>query len=517
MTHKTLSVLSIIFCLITSSQAQTSYTRYVDPFIGVYGGGNTLPGPTMPLGMVKSGPDCGKKNSNNGYDGGGNIHGFSHIHGSGLGGGCKYGNVLFAPIVGEINLKDYSSPRENEHTELGEYSVELAKYNTHARLTTLNKSAMHEYTFPESNESRIIVDLGSYLSSNWTGNLEEENQQLVGSEIRILSATEIEGYTRVRGGWNIGAAYTVYFHAVFDTPSVGRGGLPDYNTKGYVSTKFERSGTRTMEYGNCDLAVATIAEGLGKDKALVDKYMSRAKNNWRNLWNPDIESFEHKGFIWPKDGNGQWLSQAEFSVTKGGGWFDVFYETNSWELSMYVPQDVKGLIEICGGREEFVKRLDTYFTHEGGKLYQVENEPSFLMPCLYNYAGRPDKTAEISRRILSTRYNDSKHGIPDNDDSGSMSAWYVFHALGFYPNAGQDIYLTSSPTFEEVVIDLENGKQIKITARNASDKNIYIQSAKINGKPLEVSYFRHSDIADGGTLEFVMGNKPSKWAQTEIK
>ena len=112
------------------------------------------------------------------------------------------------------------------------------------------------------------------------------------------------------------------------------------------------------------------------------------------------------------------------------------------------------------------------------------------------------------------RYNTTREGIPGNDDSGSMSSWYIFHALGFYPNAGQDVYLISSPLFQEVIISLENGKELKIVAKNANDKNIYIQSAKLNGQELNRCWFRHTDISDGGSLEFIMGNKPSKWGQS---
>lgn len=708
------------------------YAAYVDPFIGVDNGGNTFPGPCVPFGMVKAGPDCGNKDWNAGWDRDGNIHGFSNVHVSGTGGGCKYGNLLFAPITGELNTADYSSPRRNENVALGLYEVELEKYGTSARLTALAHSAMHQYTFPASDDSKIIVDLGSILSSH-------ERQTLVGSEVKIISDTEMEGYTRVRGGWNIGNPYTVYFYAVTDTPAdfygtwksdkveadtriqydtneptgayfgyrtkagqqvnvkigvsylstnkarknleemealdfdgarakcvaawndilgkvrvkgseeqkkifytalyhsylqpvdktgenskwassvpyyddfyclwdtfrathplftlltpsrqadmlcsmldiytfdgyapdgrsgddngrvqggsnsdilfadafvkglkgvdyelalkamlknaevapggderkEGRGGIADYNTKGYVSTDYERAGTRTVEYSNCDYAIATVARGL-KHNDIVKKYEARS-HNWQNLWNPDVESLGFKGFIWPRYADGTWMSEDEYSVFQGGTWPDFNYETFSWELSFYAPHDVDALIEKCGGPENFIKRLDTYFTHEKWDqrwfmgMFQISNEPGFLTPVLYNYAGRPDRTAEIVRKTLRERYSTGKDGIPGNDDSGSMSSWYVFHSLGFYPNAGQDLYLISSPTFEEAEIALENGRILKITAKNASAKNIYVQSARLNGKPLEGNSFRHTDIANGGSLEFVMGSKPSKWGRT---
>lgn len=714
--------------------SQHDLSKYVDPFIGTEGGGNVFPGPCVPFGMVKVGPDCGKKDWNAGWDNNGNIHGFSNVHVSGTGGGCKYGNVLFVPVTGKINLRDYSSPRENERTALGLYEVGLKKYGTSARLTALKQTAMHEYSFPGGDESKILVDLGSFLASH-------ERQYFVGSEVRILSPTEMEGYTRIRGGWNTGGPYTVYFHAVFDTPAAsygtwkdnkimpdekiqydtnqqtgayfaynttagqkitvkigisylstgkakanlsemssmnfdeahaecvnrwnvilnkiavkgneeqkkifytalyhsylqpidktgenckwtseepyyddfyciwdtfrathplftlltpsiqvdmlrslldiykhdgyapdarsgddngrvqagsnadvlfadayvkglkgvdyklaleamiknaevppggderleGRGGLIDYNVKGYVSDKFERSVSRTMEYAYCDYAIATVAKGL-KDYDAAEKYEKRS-TNWQNLWNSNIESLGFSGFVWPRHENGSWYKEDEFSVFQGGTWPDIMYETFPWEISFYVPQDMPSLIEKCGGKDRFIRRLDMFFTHERWDqrwfmgLFQISNEPGFLAPCLYNYAGRPDRTAEVVRRTLKERYNTSREGIPGNDDSGSMSSWYVFHALGFYPNAGQNMYLISSPTFEEATINLENGKVLRITAKNASDKNIYIQSAKLNGVAFDDNYLKHTAVADGGTLEFVMGSKPSKWGQTEI-
>ena len=303
-----------------------------------------------------------------------------------------------------------------------------------------------------------------------------------------------------------------------DERKEGRGGIDDYNTLGYVSTRHERAGSRTFEYANCDFAIATVAKRLGKQE-IAEKYYQRS-NNWQNIWNDGIESLGHKGFLWPKNADGSWCPEDKFSVFTSGTWPDFLYETFSWEMSFYVPHDVNKLIEKCGGKKQFINRLDTYFTHERWDqrwfmgLFQISNEPGFLVPTFYNYAGRPDKTAEVVRKTLRTRYNTTREGIPGNDDSGSMSSWYIFHALGFYPNAGQDVYLISSPLFQAATLSLENGKELKITAKNASDKNIYVQSVRLNGKELDKCWFRHTDIANGGSLEFIMGSKPSKWGKS---
>jgi predicted alpha-1,2-mannosidase len=728
-----IALFSISSLCLVAQTGTTNYSNYIDPFIGTEGGGNVFPGTALPFSMVKLGPDCGNKYANAGWDANGNINGFSHVHVSGTGGGPKYGNILVMPVVGRLNINDYSSPRSNEKAEVGLYAVKLDKYNVSVRLSSTHSVGLHEYTFPKSEESNILIDAGSFLQHL-------ECQQLVGSEVRIVSNKEIEGYSRVRGGWNMGGAYTVYFYAQFDTPASqmgtwksdkltpgsmsefdsgektgayftfqtnhgqkvkvklgisflsmvkakenlkeltswsidetklnaekewnqilgvvdindnneenkkifytamyhaflqptnrtgenpkwystepyyddfyaiwdtfratnplynllspslsrdiirslidiykydgympdarsgndngrvqggsdadmliadalvkklggidynkafeamlknaevppggderkeGRGGLTDYKTLGFVSTDYERAGSRTVEYANNDYAISVVAKSLGKAD-LYEKYKKRA-SNWENLWNPNIESFGAKGFIWPRFKDKTWESQDKFSTLKAGTWPNFFYESNSWELSLYVPQDVKKLIEKCGGKQAFESRLDTFFTHslknKNDKLglFQVTNEPGFLTPNLYNYINKQDKTAALVRKILAKFYNTSRSGLPGNDDSGAMSSWCIFQALGFYPNTGQDVYLVSSPTFKEVTIHLENGNSLHLTAQNASPENIYIQSVKLNGKPLNQCWFKHTDIMNGGTLSFFMGNKPSGWSSS---
>ena len=141
----------------------------------------------------------------------------------------------------------------------------------------------------------------------------------------------------------------------------GRGGVEEYNTKGYISTVTERSGTRTFEYAYCDYAIATVAKKLGKQD-VYEKYLERS-NNWKNLWNDNINSLGFKGFLWPKNGSGDWVNEKDYNVFRRDGWEGIVYESFPWEMSFYVPHDVNGLIARCGGKEAFLKRLDTYFTH----------------------------------------------------------------------------------------------------------------------------------------------------------
>lgn len=303
----------------------------------------------------------------------------------------------------------------------------------------------------------------------------------------------------------------------------GRGAIQDYNKLGYITMKYERAGTRVVEYSANDFAIATVAKGLGKEADYL-KYKSRA-NNWQNLWRDTI-SEGARGFIWPKDENGKFIDtlnqlvwgwpkyiNQKFDLLTAGSWKDFFYESHSWEYSLYIPHDVKTLIGKCGGNERFVARLDTFFNK---KYYNIWNEPGFLTPCLYNYAGRQDKTAYMVDKIIKQNYNTSRKGVPGNDDSGSMASWYAFHAMGFFPNAGQDVYLISKPTFEKTTINLENGKQFTIIAKKLTDKNIYIQSATLNGKPYAKNWFTHKEILNGGVFEFEMGSKPTSWGSKDL-
>lgn len=302
-----------------------------------------------------------------------------------------------------------------------------------------------------------------------------------------------------------------------DARKEGRGGTLMSNRIGFMPLEIERSGTRTYENAYCDYAIATLAHGLGRD-AVADIYYRRS-SNWQNLWNDSIESLGHRGFLWPRRADGSWAGAGEYNVFWRQDWEGVCYESTSWEMSFYVPHDVAALIERCGGPDSFIKRLDTYFTYDKVTdqrycmgLFQVSNEPGFLVPMLYNYVNRPDKTAAITRRVLSTRYRNAPDGLPGNDDSGSMSAWYVFQAMGFYPNAGQDVYLITSPVFENVRISMEGGKMFEIKATGASPDNIYVQSARLNCVDLDRCWLSHREIISGGRLELVMGDSPSEWA-----
>jgi len=292
-----------------------------------------------------------------------------------------------------------------------------------------------------------------------------------------------------------------------DQQKEGRGGLKDYNEKGFVTLADERSGSRTAEYSYDDFAISEVACGLGKTKEAI-LYASRS-HNFEHLWDKDMSVEGFKGFMRPRNPDGSWA--PPYLVVRGT-WPDFFYEGDIWTYSIYAPQDMRRLIEMAGGNEGFVHRLDWTFLR---RHFDVTNEPGFLLPVLYNYAGRPDKTADIVHMILEKAFSDNRAGIPGNDDSGAMSSWLIFSTLGLFPVAGQDVYLISTPSIPDASLNLGNGKKLHILSKNLDPNglNRYVQSATLNGLDLPNSWFRHAQIKDGATLILTMGSAPSDWGK----
>ncbi|HEX8291561.1 MAG TPA: glycoside hydrolase domain-containing protein, partial [Pyrinomonadaceae bacterium] len=249
------------------------------------------------------------------------------------------------------------------------------------------------------------------------------------------------------------------------------------------------------------------------------KYLRRSKN-WANVWSEETRSAR------PRFADGRWLAPfaaAHFYPDKDFSYWDApFYEGSGYIYGTYVPHDAQGLVNRLGGDEKFVEWLDAFFdnppTREPGfnpGLYNHNNEPNFLAPFLYAHAGRPDRTQERVRRILSTEYTTGRGGLPGNDDSGAMSSWYVWGAVGLYPNAGQPFYYVATPLFERAAIDLGGGRTFVVEARGVSADNFYIQSATLDGRPLGRAWLRHEEVAAGGRLVLRVGPKPSAWGRGE--
>ena len=301
-----------------------------------------------------------------------------------------------------------------------------------------------------------------------------------------------------------------------DDEAEGRGGLAEYNALGYVPYGIDRGGNRTVEYSLCDYCIAVVAKGLGEGD--IWRRYSEKSHNWQNLWRTDYVHDGVKGFIMPRDADGKWVDDAPYGDPSMGmtfrytpatneapwnnkWWGTYFYEATSWEYSMSMTHDIPRLIEACGGPEIFEKRLDHFFAKG---YYNVGNEPSFLSPCLYHWVGKPDKTSACVHKIISECYNDSRNGLPGNDDSGAMSSWLAFHMMGIYPNAGTDQYIIHAPLVESTRLTLANGKTFTIQAKNFSPRRTRISRITLNGKPYSPRTISHSDILNGGTLVLYM-------------
>jgi predicted alpha-1,2-mannosidase len=294
-------------------------------------------------------------------------------------------------------------------------------------------------------------------------------------------------------------------------------GLREYRRLGYVPSGEEtESVTKTLEYAFDDWSVGQMAAAMGRDRD-AEYFLGRA-GSFANVFDSTT------GFMRGKTARGRW--SVPFDPLRSSHRESTDYtEGNAWQHSWFAPHDVRGLIDLMGGDSAFIARLDQLFESDtsitgenvspdiSGLIgqYAHGNEPSHHISYLYNYAGAPWRTQETVREIMRTLYDIGPEGLAGNEDCGQMSAWYVFSALGLYPvNPVGGIYVIGSPVFEEVSIDLGAGRSFAIIARRTSQRNRFIQSATLNGQPLERTFLRHEEIMGGGTLELVMGSRPNE-------
>ncbi|MCK5856547.1 MAG: GH92 family glycosyl hydrolase [Bacteroidales bacterium] len=294
-------------------------------------------------------------------------------------------------------------------------------------------------------------------------------------------------------------------------------GLDAYKKNGFIAINDEPDCvSKTLEYAYDDWCIAQMAKDLGEEDD-YRRYIIRAQS-YKNIY--DAET----GFMRPKKDN---IWKAPFDPREVD--FN-FTEANSWQYSFFVPQDVNGLIELHGGDEGFVAKLDSLFTASTETLgrhqsditgligqYAHGNEPSHHMAYLYNYAGQAWKSQEVLHRIMDELYTTQPDGLSGNEDCGQMSAWYVLSAMGFYSvTPGSVDYIFGTPLFEKVTLNLENRNQFVVKAKEVSATNFYIQKAWLNGNEYDKSYITQNDIMNGGELIFKMGPKPNKeWASME--
>lgn len=266
--------------------------------------------------------------------------------------------------------------------------------------------------------------------------------------------------------------------------------------------------------------LSLIADSLGLEGEA--EYFKNCSYNYRNIFN------KKTCFFHPKDKDGNWIEPFDYRYSGGQGAREYYGENNGWVYRWDVPHNIPDLIDLMGGKDKFIENLDQTFREPLGKSkysfysqlpdhtgnvgqFSMANEPSLHIPYLYNYAGQPWKTQKRIRTLLKTWFRNDLMGMPGDEDGGGMTAFVVFSTLGLYPvTPGLPIYSIGSPLFEKSEIKLSNGRYFEIEAINVSDDNKYIQSATINGKPLDIPWISHDEIMLGGKLVLIMGNKANK-------
>ena len=321
-----------------------------------------------------------------------------------------------------------------------------------------------------------------------------------------------EAYMKGVTGFDPNKALEAMKHSAMED----RNGLKDYKQFGYIKMKSDNENvSKTLEYAFDDWCIAMFAKKLGKMDDY--NYFIKRAQNYKNLYDAQT------GFMRPK--------QESFKPNFDPYEVDHNYtEGNAWQYSFYVPQDLTGQMKLMGGKEKLATFLDSVFNtssvlhgHKQDDIsgmigqYAHGNEPSHQIAYEYDYAGQAWKTQAMIRRICTELYRDQPDGLSGNEDCGQMSAWYVLSALGIYevcPSGDQ--YAIGSPVVDKAVIHLENGKSFTINVKNNDAKNVYINSAKLNGANYTKSYLTYEDISNGGEIEFDMSATPNKnWGTSE--
>ncbi len=296
------------------------------------------------------------------------------------------------------------------------------------------------------------------------------------------------------------------------------GHLEDYMRLGYVPVDHDdEAASQTMEYAFDDWTISRMAGKLGN--ADVAAQFTKRAGNWRNNFNPK------DGFVEPRLADGSF--RVPFDPARAGQG-SGFTEGNAWQYSWYQPQDVGGLINLLGGPQKLVGKLDAMFDakvdpHQYAEVEDISgmigqyihgNEPSHHLAYLYDYAGEPLRTQERLRQIVESQYRPAPDGLVGNDDLGQMSAWLLFTAMGFYPVApGSNQYVLGRPFVQEATLHLPGGKSFHIVADHGGGDRQYIASVTLNGKPLDRLYLLHDEIMAGGELRVSMSDKAhARWS-----
>jgi predicted alpha-1,2-mannosidase len=377
----------------------------------------------------------------------------------------------------------------------------------------------------QEHDAQIMEGLANaYKESGWLPEWQSPGHRdcMVGSHsASIISDAYIKGIR----GYDINTLYQgILKNSENEGPlsSVGRLGVKYYNSMGYVpyDVGIEENTARTLEYAYDDFTISRLAKALGRPQDEIDRFVKRSRN-FRNVFDPETKMMRGRN----KDG----AFQTPFSPYK---WGDAFTEGNSWHWTWCVFQDITGLSDLMGGRKMFGMMLDSVFklppifddSYYHGVIHEIRemqivnmgqyahgNQPIQHMLYLYNFAGEPWKGEYWIRQSMNKLYNAVPDGYCGDEDNGQTSAWYVWSAMGMYPVCpGTPQYVLGAPLFKKVTLNLENGKQIVITAPHNSDDNIYVNKVTFNGQPYSKEYLNHFDLMKGAVIQFDMQAQPNK-------
>ncbi|MCY1722644.1 GH92 family glycosyl hydrolase [Prolixibacteraceae bacterium Z1-6] len=395
-----------------------------------------------------------------------------------------YHSLLFPWVVSDVN-KEYKG---------GDNKIHIAKGTNHYGSfspwdTFRSLHPLFCLIAPERQKDMIISILEIY----------EQTGQLPTDPMTGYHAIPIivDSYFKNINDFDKSLAYRAMKESIMEEPFYYED-MTSYIQKGYVPMSFPESVTRTVEYAYNDWALSQYSKKVMNNSDDYSDLFERGLN-YRNLFDPD------QLFLVPRGEDGFVNSQGNFG----------FKEGDKWNYSLFVPHNIRDLINLKGGNIEF-----TTFLHNAIKSRKImfDNEPNFHIPYLFNYANCPSKTQECIADIRTKYFSDIESGLPGNDDLGSMSSWFVFNALGFYPVCpGVPEYNIGTPLFEEVIIHYSNGNNFLLKASNVSNQNKYIQTTTLNGKDFNNSWLSHSTLISGGELRFVMDNIPSDWAKEQVQ
>jgi len=371
--------------------------------------------------------------------------------------------------------------------------------------------------------------VNTYKESGWLPEWASPGHRpvMIGSNSASIVA---DAYLKGARGYDINTLYEAVLKNSENAgpmSTLGRAGVEYYNKLGYVpyDVKINENAARTLEYAYDDFTIYQLAKALKRPQTEIDRFAKRSQN-YRNLFDP-----EHK-LMRGKNQDGQF--QKPFNPFK---WGDAFTEGNSWHYTWSVFHDVEGLIGLMGGRKSFVGMLDSVFvvppifddSYYGSVIHEIRemqimnmgnyahgNQPIQHMTYLYNFAGEPWKSQYWVRDVMNRLYKPTPDGYCGDEDNGQTSVWYVFSALGFYPVCpATDQYVVGTPLFKKATLILENGKKLVIEAPDNSDKNRYVGKLKLNGKTYDKNWLSHTELLQGGKLEFKMVDEPNKQRGTQ--